>query len=216
MNRTFSVNRRRSGIVDVLTPRVNGVAGYRFKAASNFDAPFVTIFTSTNVGFVDTVGVDQRVIEAQATQGRVRMVFNPTTYGIDDTAHLWLTLWHVDGLGSETQMSAPTLVLPDLTQFLSRGQGHILLRGSAPAAVDVTGSLQLDMPRLMSDWRILNEDPATQAWIAFEPTGPEYVLKVPDTEPQFMSIKAASGSLWVRGDGGNPTLSIQATVANPL
>ena len=105
MNRTFSVIRRRPRIVDMLTPRVDGVVGYRVKASTNFDVAPTTLFTSTNVGFLDTSGVDRRVIESQPTQGQVRMVWNPVTYGLTDEAPIWLTLWHVDAASVETQVS---------------------------------------------------------------------------------------------------------------
>lgn len=214
MERTFSVIRRRPHIVDVLTPRVDGVAGYRFKAAANFDGVFATIFTSTNVGFIDQPGVDRRVIETQPTEGQVRMVWNPTTFGLTDDAQFWLQLWHVDGAGVETQVSACTLVLPDQTQFLTRGIGHVLVRGSAPDGAAIANSLQLDLPRLLTDWRILNEDAATTAYIAFEPSGAEFALLPNANYPQFTSFTAQSGSIWIRGDGAPATLSISATVAN--
>ena len=216
MNRTFSVIRRRPRIVDMLTPRVDGVVGYRVKASTNFDVAPTTLFTSTNVGFVDTDGVDQRVIESQPTQGQVRMVWNPTTFGLQDGNQLWLSLWHVDAANVETQVSAPTLMLPDQTQFLHRGAGHVLVRGFAPVAVSVAGSLQLDFPRLMCDWRVRNEDATNSVFIAFEPNGPEYALNAPDTETQFMSLRANAASIWVRAAAGTPILSIHATVANPI
>ena len=215
MNRTFSVIRRRAGIVDILTPRVNGVEGYRFKSGTNFDVgAFATIFTSPKVGFIDEPGVDRRVIEAQPTQGQVRMVFNPTTYGLTDSSQFWMQMWHVDGAGAETQVSASTLVLPDQTQFLSRGIGHIVLRGAAPDGASVADALQLDLPRLLTDWRILNEEMATDAYISFEPNGPEFLLLKNSSVPQFSSFLAQSGSIWVRGAGAPATLSISATVSN--
>lgn len=214
MERSLTVNRRRPGIVDTYAPKVYGVAGYRLKAAANFDSPFNTIFTSTNVGFVGQ-GVDQRVLESQPINGKVRMVWNPADYGLNDSAHIWVQLFHVSGAGVETQVSAATLILPDLTQFLHRGTGHVLIRGTAPSAV-AGSALQLDLPRLMTDWRVFNESVTKQVWISFEPNGPEYVLKVNDTAPQFTSWKANAASIWIRGDGGTAPLSIHATYANPL
>ena len=214
MIRTLSVIRRRPGIVDLRVPRIAGVEGYRLKAAANFDAAPVTFLTAPKFGFLDTAGVDQRKIEAQPSTAQVRIVFNPATYLLNDANHIWLTLFHVDGAGVETQASARTLLLPDDTQFLSRGIGHVQLRGSAPAAATVAGSLQLDLPRLMTDWRILNESGATAALVAFEEGGPEFRLPPNATLPQFQTFTAQAGSVFIRGDGGAATLSIQATVAN--
>ena len=216
MNRIFSVARRRPGIVDLFTPRVAGVEGYRLKAAANFDGVFATILTAPKFGFLDDVGVDRRVIESQPTGGQVRIVFNPTTYALTDANPIWLTLYHVDAAMVETQVSAPTLVLPDQTQFLTRGYGHVILRGDAPNAATVAGSLQLDLPRLLCDWRILNEEAGTDAYVAFEPGGPEFLLKRNSIQPQFSTFTAKSGSVWVRGAGATAKLSIEATVANPI
>lgn len=213
MERTLTVSRRRPGIVDTYVPRVNGVVGYRLKAAANFDGVFATILTSTNVGFVGP-GVDQRTLETQPTTGRVRFVWNPTDYGLDDTAHLWVILYHVDAASVETQVSAPTLVLPDQTQFLSRGYGHVQIRGTAPSAV-AGSALQLDLPRLLTDWRILNESTTVSAWVSFEPKGPEYLLAANTTLAQFTSFKPNSASVWIRGDGGTAPISMHATFANP-
>lgn len=216
MQRTLTVNRRRAGIVDTYVPKVAQVVGYRLKAATNFDAAFATIFTSTNVGFVGA-GVDQRVLESQPLGGKVRMVWNPTDYGLDDKQPVWVQLFHVDGGGAETQVSACTLIMPDETQFLHRGSGHLLLRGSAPAAATVAGSLQLDLPRLQTDWRILNESSTDAAYVSFEPGGGENKLPANATYSQFHTFKANSPTVFVRSGGVGPvTLSIQTTNSNPF
>lgn len=214
MNRTLTVNRRRKGIVDTYVPKVYGVVGYRLKAATNFDGVYNTILTSTNVGFVGP-GVDQRVIESQPLGGKVRFVWNPTDYALDDNQHLWVKLYHVDAAAVETQVSAPTLIFPDDVQFLHRGAGHLLLRGTAPSAASVAGSLQLDLPRLQTDWRILNENTTTGAFVAFEEGGPEYYLPPNSTVPQFTSFSANSASVWIRGNGAAVTLSLHSTNTNP-
>lgn len=214
MTRTITVSRRRPGIVDTYVPKVYGVAGYRLKAATNFDVAFTTILTSTNVGFVGD-GVDRRVIDTQPLQNRVRFVWNPTDYGLDDTQPVWVKLYHVNGGGVETEMSAPTLITPDDTQFLHRGAGHLMVRGTAPLAADASGALQLDFPRLQTDWRVLNEDPIGNAFVAFEPGGPENLLRANSLTPQLVSFKAHSASIWVRGSDKPVLLSIHTTNSNP-
>ena len=215
MNRVFSIIRRRPHIVDLVTPFVYGVAGYRIKSALTFDAAApVTVLTSPNTGFLDD-SIDYRVIDSQPMQGRVRIVFNPATYGLDDNVVHWLWLFHVDAVGVETPVSAATLLLPDASLFLSRGQGHIVVTGAAPNAVDVTHALQLDFPRLMTDWRVHNTDGSKSAFIAFEEGGSEYELQAPSAIPQLSTYQATSGSCWVRGSGGAVNLTIAATVANP-
>jgi hypothetical protein len=216
MNRVFSIIRRRPHIVDLVTPFVYGVAGYRIKTATTFDAAApATAFTSTNIGFIDS-NVNQMAIDVQNLAGRVRMVFDPTTYSIDDNLPQWLWLYHVAPGGAETLVSAATLLLPDASQFLNRGQGHIIVSGNAPVGATIANSLQLDFPRLMKDWRVHNKDTTNPAYIAFEEGGSEFKLPAPSAVPQFSTFEAISGSCWIRGTGAVVPLSISATVANPL
>ena len=216
MNRTFSVIRRRPGIVDVLTPIVYGVSLYRLKWASNFDVvPFTQFIDSTNVGFRDP-SINPWTVELQQTGGQVRIVFNPTTYGITDTQSFWLELFQVDGLGVETQVSAPSLILPDSAHH---GVGQVTIHGTAPAATSSANSLQIDLPRLMSDFRIHDEDGSNYLYVATEQNGAEEQLK-PDTFPQYSSFSSTQGSLWVRGATSSGTAAAVAfsaicTVAFP-
>lgn len=211
MNRTLSVIRRRANIVDTLVPFVYGVAGYRLKWAANFDAAVWTTFlTATNVGYLDPV-VNPVVIEAQPTSGRVRIVFDPATYSIPDTKSFWLELFHVAAGGAETQISAPSLILPDSAHH---GIHQVTIHGDAPNAADSTGSLQLDLPRLMGDFRIHVETVDRNLYVATEQDGAEQQLR-PDTFPQSSNFSSTQGSLWVRGGGAVVTFSAIFTTAFP-
>lgn len=91
MNRLFSIARRRPSYVDLITPFVYGVTGYRLKWAPNFDtAVFTPFLTSSNVGFLDQT-INQHVVDVQPMGGmasngsrNVRIVFNPSnpSYGV--------------------------------------------------------------------------------------------------------------------------------------
>lgn len=211
MDRTLSVIRRRPNLVDALVPFVYGVAGYRLKYAQNFDsAIWTTLMTSTNVGYRDPA-VNPSVIDVQPTQGRVRIIFNPATYSITDTLSFWVELFHVAAGGAETQMSAPTLLLPDSAHH---GIHQVTIHGNAPSAADSTGSLQLDLPRLMSDYRIHNEAADRNLFVATEQDGPEQQLR-PDTFPQSSSFSSTQSSIWVRGGGAIVPFSAIFTTAFP-
>jgi hypothetical protein len=212
MTRPISVIRRRPNLVDLIVPFVYGVDGYRIKAANAFDAVAATVLTSSNVGFRDP-NVDPNKIDVQGVKG-VRIVFDPASYMLDDTIQHWLWFYTVTG-GIETVQSAPLLLLPDQSLYLSRGLGHIVIKGVAPNAADMSGSLQLDLPRTMSDWRVHNEDSTHAAYIAFEPGGPEVQIPAGGTLPQISTYTGASASCWIRGSGGSPTLTITATVSVP-
>jgi len=206
MNRLFSINRRRPNIVDLYTPIVAGVDTYRLKSASNFDVAFVTFLDSTNIGYLDP-NVNRNVIETQPTAGRqVRIVFDPVSYGIDDTKAFWLQFVPVIGVIEGTP-GAPTLVLPDTSLH---GSGIVVIHGDAPAA----SPLQLDLPRRMEDFRVINEDGANGLFIGTEDGGP--MITIPALlGVQNLGIQGVQGSLYVQGDGGDVPFSAMFTLAFP-
>lgn len=210
MNRLFKIARRRPHIVDFYTPFTYGVDGYRLKWASNFDGSFTTILTSTNVGFIDS-NVNRNVIETQPTTGKdVRIVFDPTTYSIPDVNSFWLKFVPVTG-GVEGTAGAPTLVLPD---SVNKGVGMVTIQGNAPSGTDSTGSLQLDLPFLMRDFRIHNQDGTNNLYVSMEQSGPEVQCQ-PDKSAQLTSFNATQASLWVRGGGAIVSFSATFTLAFP-
>lgn len=212
MIRTLSVIRRRPNLIDCVVPFVYGVDKYRLKWNANFDGVFVQFLDSTPNGFLDPA-VNQATLEVQQTQGRVRITFDPASYGIPDTQHIWLELWHVAPGGAETQISAPSLVLPESAHH---GIHQVIIHGAAPNAASSAGSLQLDLPRLMQDFRIHSEAPVggNNLYVATEQNGPEQELR-PDTFPQYQSLAASQGSLWVRGGGGAVNFSAIFTMSFP-
>ncbi len=211
MKRTFSVIRRRPHLVDVIMPLPPGIQIYRLKLASNFDAIYTQFIDSSNVGFLDPA-IDSGVVGSQPTSSRqVRVVFDPTTYSIPDNLPFWLQFWTVPFGGAEAQQSAGGLILPE---GANHGGGIITIHGSAPSAVDVTGSLQLDLPRLMQDIRIHNEDGAASLFVATDEGGAESELP-PDDFPQFTNLQGTHASLWVRGGGGAASFSATFTQAFP-
>ncbi len=212
MNRLFKIARRRPHVVDFYTPFTYGLdaTGYRIKWATNFDAAFTTIINSTNVGFIDD-NVNRNTIETQPTTGKdVRIVFDPATYSIDDTKSFWLQFAQVQG-GTEILVSAPTLILPDSA---NKGVGDVTIHGNAPNAATSANSLQLDLPFMMQNIRIHNEDGTNSLFVATEQSGPEQLLKS-DTFPQWSSIYGTTSSIWVRGGGAVVAFSAVMTLAFP-
>jgi hypothetical protein len=163
MNRLFKIGRRRANIVDLYTPFVYGVDLYRLKWAQNFDGAFTAIINSTNVGFIDS-NVNRAKVETQPTTGTdVRIVFDPTTFAIDDTKSFWLLFVPVTG-GVEGTPGAPTLILPESAH---KGLGLVTIAGNAPAA-----ALQLDLPFLAADLRVHNEELTNYVFLGSEAGGP--------------------------------------------
>lgn len=221
--RLFSVTRRRPHVVDLYTPAVNPdiptQVGYRLKAAPNFDVAMTTIINLPNRGYgwLDPA-VDQRTLDIQNSSGRVRIVFDPDTFtgaaSIEDTKPFWLQFFPLDSGGGEIAGAegAPTLVLPDSA---NHGVGIVTIAGTAPSGADSTDALQLDLPRLMEDFRIHNQEAATSLFVSTERDGPERELSAPDTADQMDSFEATQGSLFVRGGGATAAFSAQFTLAFP-
>lgn len=209
MDRLFSIKRRRPHIVDILAPSQNSVGvvdEYRFKYAPNFDQAFATILTSPNIGYIDPA-VNRNVIETQPTVGtHVRIVFDPTTYAINDDQHFWLKFFPVTN-GMEGLGGAATLVLPDKAHY---GTGIIVIHGNAPNGV----SLQLDLPRSMQDFRIINEDGANKLLVGTEDSGPMAAI-LPLIGIQNFGLLGSQGSLYVKGVGGNVPFSAMFTLSFP-
>lgn len=205
MNRLFSIRRRRPNIVDLDTPKIAGVDGYRLKWAQNFDDMFADILTSTNVGFIDD-NVNRMVIEGQPVQGKVRIVFDPDTYSITDTSAFWLKFVPVTG-GVEGTPGAPTLVLPSTA---NHGVGIVVIAGTAPSA----GPLQLDLPRIMQDIRFVNQDGANNLLVASEEGGPQYAI-LPEVGEQTYGLMGTQGTIYVQGESGDVDFSASFTTAFP-
>jgi len=204
MNRLFSVRRRRPNIVDIDTPKVYGVDGYRLKWGANFDSAFATILTSTNIGFLDDA-VNRNVIETQPVTGKVRIVFNPATYTIPDANAFWLKFFPVIG-GVEQTPGAATLVLPSSA---NHGVGDVVIAGTAPSA----GPLQLDLP-LMQDIQFVNKDGTNNLLVASEAGGPQMAI-LPLIGAQSFGLFGTQGTIYVQGDSGNVAFSATLTLAFP-
>lgn len=204
MQRLLSCIRRRPGYVDLVTPRDPTAALYRLRWATNFDAAPTTFLDVSPVGYRDPA-INPNVVDVQNIGDRVRIVFNPTTYSIPDTVPFWLQLWKVDGVGTATQKTAMTLVLPDS----SNHQHTLVIAGQAPNATLGNG-LQIDLPRQMKDVRLTNLDAAVNLLVATEEGGYEAVLK-PGAAPQLVTTDGPVSSLFVRGNAA--VVNFTATMA---
>ena len=213
MKRLFKIGRRRPNIVDFYTPLTQGLDtfGFRIKWAQNFDGVFAAIINSTNVGFLDP-NMNPYRVESQPTSGTdVRIVFDPASYSITDTSSFWLQFAQVTG-GVETLVSAPTLILPDSA---NKGMGQFTIQGNAPMGAASANSLQLDLPFLMQNFQIVNNDAANTLYVSTEQGGPEFEIGPKLGFPGYTSTWGAQGSLWVRGGGGAVNFSAAFTLAFP-
>jgi len=209
MDRLFSIKRRRPHIVDILTPQAMDagvVDQYRFKFALNFDQAFVTFLTAPNIGFLDPA-INRNVIDTQPTTGTdVRVIFDPSTYAINDERHFWLQFFPVKD-GVEGTGGGLTLVLPDSSY---NGTRVITIQGEAPNGT----TLQLDLPRSIQDLVVTNEDGGNNLLLGTEDGGPMAAI-LPLVGAQNISLLSKQDSLFVEGDGGDVPFSAMFTLAFP-
>lgn len=212
--RIFSIIRRRPGIIDLIAtrqPDAAGVVKYRLKSASDpADTFSTTVLDSSIYGFTDpTISSAQTVIQPG---DHVRIVFNPNKYGLTDS-YFWLELVYVDSMNSEMTdpaPSAPTLVPPPFV-----GNEQVGFNSTAPSGSDITDSLRIDLPRLMSNFRVRNLDTSNDLYVAFQEGGPEVVVPAVGGYQESIGFDGNVSSLWVRGSGGSSKFSAQFTYANP-
>lgn len=204
MTRCFSIIRRRPNIIDLITPVVLGVDTYRLSWGSNFDVTPVDFLDTPNTGYLDPKFFDTP--QTVTPGNNVRMVFDPATFSIPDTSPIWLQLSHVVG-GAAKVKSGRTLVLPRYNETSVLG-----LAGTAASAADLSGSIQIDFPRLVTDLRVHNQHATAALLLAFDAGGPEITVGAAPTM-QTISLTGTQGSLFVRGDGADVPFSATCTFA---
>jgi hypothetical protein len=215
MNRDFTVVRRRANLVDILTPKRDGVQGYRLKAAANFDLTFNTLLTGDiSTGHLDRT-IDTRTLTTLPNRDHVRLVFDPDNYSgapwnLVDTDHIWLQFFPVDFSGAEGTGGNRVLVIPDDEE---RAAGRVIIRGTAPTGADVSNSLHLDLPYKMRNVYIYNNEASggDNLAVATRPGGSERFV-VPQGEAEF--FEGGIELLMVRGVGG--TVNFTASMTNLL
>lgn len=194
MNR-LSIRRRRPHLVDVWTPRVAGVDGYRLKWGANFSSAATTFLTSTNSGFLDPK-VNPNTVDSQPSDGQVRIVFDPASYSIPDAVSFWLQLVPVTGAVEGTP-GPMTLVLPG-----AMGNNSLIAVAGTPS-----GTQQLDLP-MVKDIKIQNAGPVT---IATENGGAAFTVPGSGSEVHTLAFLGTQSTLYITGGA----FSMVATLAYP-
>jgi hypothetical protein len=214
--RLFSILRRKPGFIHFTTPLLDvtttGVVSYRLKTDTDPAGAFgTTVATVTNTGLVDpAVAGSQNPIQPGKT---VQILMKPSNYGLPDEAFFWLKLVYVDSTGAEMTSPAPsaaTLVLPP---FVGNEQSGF--NATAPSEASLVDSLQIDLPRQMSNFRIRNLSTTIPLYVAFQEGGPEIVVPGQTTSQESIGFEGLVSSIWVRGSGGTAAFSTQFTYANP-
>jgi hypothetical protein len=214
--RLFSILRRKPGFIHFSTPLLDfsstGVLKYRLYTDTSPDFPSPTeVTTVTNTGLVDPdVSGPQNPIQPGKT---VQILMKPSNYGLPDSAFFWLKLVFVDSSDSEMTSPAPgaaTLVLPP---FVGNEQSGF--NATAPSGTTIADSLQIDLPRQMSNVRVRNLSTTIPLYVAFQEGGPEIVVPGQTSSQESVGFDGIVSSIWVRGSGGTAAFSVQFAYANP-
>lgn len=214
--RIFSILRRKPGFIHFTTPLLDSittsVVGYRLKTDTDPGGTFgTTVVTVTNTGLIDpAVAGPQNPIQPG---NLVQILMKPSNYGLPDSAYFWLKLVYVDSSGSEMLSPAPsaaTLVLPP---FVGNEQSGF--NATAPSGAALANSLQIDLPRQMSNFRVRNLSTTLPLYVAFQEGGPEVVVPGQASSQESIGFDGLVSSIWVRGSGGTVAFSTQFTYANP-
>ena len=205
MTRDFSIIRRRPHVLDLITPKRAGVDGYRFEAASNFDQTYAAILTTT-LGYIDS-SLDTAANVIMPMTNRIRVIFDPSNYGLDDSKTFWMRFVPVTG-GVPGVPGTGVLVLPDAT-----GHGLLIVSGTAPVGATIANSIELGLPGLVEDLRIVNNDTTNPLFIASDGSDAEYRLDPIQNATPLIALRGAVGSIRVRATGAPVSFSATFTLA---
>lgn len=216
--RDFTVIRRRTGILDLLTLKRADVGGYRFQASVNFEASgtWTTLFTAPiSSGYLDPA-INPAVLHSVNNPNSIRAVFNPNSFtvaaGITDAKHFWLRFVPVDFAGTPGTAGAPHLVVTDAEHY---GTSRIMIAGLAPQGAAVANSQELELPFTTQDLYLKNEEASggRNLYVALLPGGAEQQVSPQETVTIF---HGPIDSLLIRGVGGTVQFSASFTNYLPL
>jgi len=216
MSRSISVYRRKDNLVDLLVRHRAGKTGFRFGAASNFDAAFTTFATVPNYG-LRSPSVPEAYAGSVGGQFRdqARFIFDPADYvataaALIDTAPFFLRIEARNPDGSFDTPEAMHLILPPPIE----PRRAINLRGTIPIGASLATALEIQLPGQCNDFSIMNDGGANM-FVAFHPTGGEYQIFPVTGEFWTMEQYLTSISqIFVRGNGGTTTASMNFTLKN--
>jgi hypothetical protein len=242
--RIFSILRRKPGFIHFVTPLLDssktGVFKYRLYTDvdddPNFTAP-TPVITVPLTGYIDpaVAGPQNPIIPGNNVQILLKtstvsghesppvnpppisppVDLSPYTYPLPDSAHFWLKLVYVDSTGADMidpVPSAPTLVLPPFV-----GNEQAGFNSTAPHGASIADSLQIDLPRQMSNFRIRNLSTTLDLYVAFQEGGPEIVIPGQTSSQESIGFDGIVSSFWIRTSdlSTDAAFSCQFTYANP-
>jgi len=112
--------------------------------------------------------------------------------------------------GAINLAEAPHLILP----YSSQPNRPILLSGTAPSGAAIINSQEIQLPLQVNNIQVQNNG-SNILMIAFEPSGPEFLLNPFSEEgTNLVETFPASSQIFVRGAGGSTTFSLISALRN--
>ncbi len=163
MSRIISLRRRRPNLVDLYVPRTPGVVSWAFSTSTTFfDSSPTPAQTMNYTGFrTKDVPLAAMGPDFTAYKDKVRWVFDPTEYGLNDGQPFWLYLTTTDTTGATVDY-APHLILP----FASTPNRAYNIAGTIPT----TDTYELQLPGLTANQSV-QVDGAASVTVAFDELG---------------------------------------------
>lgn len=193
--------------MDLLVTKVPGAFSYKLKKSTAFDGsvPFTDFLTSPNTGYRDRNVDDSSNYTVYGD--KVRILFDPTTYGISDTNIWWLKLAPLDDVGAEMFVTPPTMMYqPNIGGSYFP---QFAITGNAPNQPDLANSLEIHFPHQIRDMRIQS---TAALWAAFDSNGQEILLQG-STLPKDLNRWSTESVLFVRGNAAIVPFSLLFTLA---
>jgi hypothetical protein len=208
MPRSISVYRRRANLIDMNWPSRVNVQSYILKAATNFDGVFSSFANVSANGFRSKSVVDYSFTSEQF-RGKTRIMFNPTDFSLSDTQPIWIRIAAVATGGVIGSDETIHLILP----YQPPANRMFILSGTAPSAVSIANSLELQLPQQCKNVIIQVNDAANDLYVAFEPNGTEFrVPTLKSDYTNFQSVYASVSQLFIRGNGGTSLFNLSAEI----
>ncbi len=228
MARYLSLYRRRTNLVDLnlqsgpgslIAARATAFA-YQFQAAGNFDASYTTFqVVPASGGFksvsVPDVGFDSEQFSQSRTPYLTRFKFAPNDYttvvaAVNDSLPFWVRVVQVNTNGTTNAPEAGQLILP----YSSAPNRPLILSGTAPSAVSIATSLELQLPMEVTNVQIQNNG-GVPLYVATEPNGPEWIVQpLGSDETNLYTVYPAITQLFVRGSGGTCPFNVIGAIRN--
>ncbi len=205
MPSSISVSRRRQGLVELTVPRRAGSTGFRFSAASNFDAAFAAFQVVPNYGLRSRSAPPSDGVIGHQFRDECRFVFVPSDYtavvpAVRDDLPFYVRIEQMNPNGTFGSPEGMQIVLP----YNTVGNPATVLHGVA-AATGYTGAVEINLPGVCEDFTVKNGTSGANLFVSFGdssgtgPQGPEYLVANGD---DLNLNYAAASRLYVRGGTG--------------